>query len=508
MKPSDDLFRLIKSLDKNEKGYFKKNAQSGSGVKDKNYLLLFDAIDAQESYNEDALIKKFRGQSFVKQFSVAKNYLWELILKSQRAYRSGSSKFMRLNALMESGEVLFEKGLYEEAMKMWEKAKALAIAFDEKPFILDIETWKRRYYIDLKASEWEENTGPSFNLSFQLIESYHHTLLLQEKYLKIVKFYKTQPFFRSEEIKNEWAHFMEDDILIKEPQDFYGRLYFYYIHNLYALLQNDEESSFGTIKKIVELWDANPELKDAEPVRYIAAVNNYLVTLGKFNRNQEYLDYLDSFKPLELNSISKEAIFFEHWWLWKVSGFKMALDLEAYTKFYADTEADINKFSPYINKVRWMIIQYEIALLHLMNNDYNASLAIMNELIDAKDIDLRKDLQANVRIVYLLLHYDMQNNLLLDSITRSVKRYLLSNDFYYNTERVFIKHFNRLINAADKHERKKIFTDMLNELTIVFDENYTERVAFSNLNILRWINSKILDMPYPEMLKAATSEKK
>ena len=142
MKPSNDLFRLIKSLDKNEKGYFKKNAQGVSKGKDKNYLLLFDAIDAQEEYNEDALLKKFRTQAFSKQFSVAKNFLFELILKSQRSYRANSSKFMRLNALMENGEVLFEKGLYEEAIKMWDKAKYLANAFDEKPFILDIESGK------------------------------------------------------------------------------------------------------------------------------------------------------------------------------------------------------------------------------------------------------------------------------------------------------------------------------------------------------------------------------
>ena len=107
MKPSNDLFRLIKSLDKNEKGYFKKNAQGVSKGKDKNYLLLFDAIDAQEEYNEDALLKKFRTQAFSKHFSVAKNFLFELILKSQRSYRANSSKFMRLNALMKNEEELF-----------------------------------------------------------------------------------------------------------------------------------------------------------------------------------------------------------------------------------------------------------------------------------------------------------------------------------------------------------------------------------------------------------------
>ena len=46
---------------------------------------------------------------------------------------------------MENGEILFEKGLYEQALVAWDKAKKLAEAFDEKAFILDLEAWKRRF---------------------------------------------------------------------------------------------------------------------------------------------------------------------------------------------------------------------------------------------------------------------------------------------------------------------------------------------------------------------------
>ena len=501
MKPSNDLFRLIKSLDKNEKGYFKKNAQGVSKGKDKNYLLLFDAIDAQEEYNEDALLKKFRTQAFSKQFSVAKNFLFELILKSQRSYRANSSKFMRLNALMENGEVLFEKGLYEEAIKMWDKAKYLASAFDEKPFILDIESWKRRYYVDLKASDWEQNTDPSFEYSFKLLDSYKHTLLLQQKYVKIIKFYKTQPFFRDEETKKEWEKYIDDPLLKNEPEDFYGKLYYLYIFNLYHVLQGNEEAALLSITKIVNLWEDNPSLKEVEPVRYIAAVNNYLLVLGKFERKKEYKDFIDNFIPMEFNSISKEAIFFEHWWLWKAYGYKMELDFVGYKKFFEETEMDIHKFSPFINKVRWLIIRYENALMFMMESKYEKSLEIIDTLIDAKDIDLRKDIQANVRMVYLILHFELENNLLLDSLTRSVKRYLQSNEFYYETERVFIKYFNKLIFTANKTEKITVLTELRDELDRLFTENDRERVAFSNLNLVRWLTARITGVPFLELLQ-------
>ena len=92
MKKPDDLFKLIKSLEKAEKGYFKKFAQTHNKGAEHQYLKLFDAIDQQLEYNEPDLLKKFKSESFVKQLSVTKSYLWDLILKSQRAYRAQSSK--------------------------------------------------------------------------------------------------------------------------------------------------------------------------------------------------------------------------------------------------------------------------------------------------------------------------------------------------------------------------------------------------------------------------------
>lgn len=201
MKKNDDLFKLIKSLEKPEKGYFKKFAQTYSKTAEQQYLQLFDAMDAQKEYDEDAIIKKFRNTSLSSQISVAKNYLWELILKSQRAYRANTSKFMRLNALMENGEILFEKGLYQQALLTWERAKKLALDFDEKAFILDIEAWKRRYFVDLRADLWDQNVLPSFDATDKLLNQYTTTLAIQKIYFKALNTLKPIPISETLNIK-------------------------------------------------------------------------------------------------------------------------------------------------------------------------------------------------------------------------------------------------------------------------------------------------------------------
>ena len=57
MKPSAELFDLVKSLSKSEKRFFKLSSSLQTG--EKNYLQIFDAIEKQPNYDEAALKKQF-----------------------------------------------------------------------------------------------------------------------------------------------------------------------------------------------------------------------------------------------------------------------------------------------------------------------------------------------------------------------------------------------------------------------------------------------------------------
>jgi hypothetical protein len=58
MKPSNELFKLVRSLTKSEKRFFKLSSSLQSG--EKNYLKIFDFIEKQEVYDEDELKKAFK----------------------------------------------------------------------------------------------------------------------------------------------------------------------------------------------------------------------------------------------------------------------------------------------------------------------------------------------------------------------------------------------------------------------------------------------------------------
>ena len=104
MKPSTELFHLIKSLSKSEKRYFKLSSALQSG--DKNYLKLFEAIELQEEYNEDSIKEQFKAETFIKHLPSEKNHLYNLILKSLRGFYADNSAASILQEHLRNIELL------------------------------------------------------------------------------------------------------------------------------------------------------------------------------------------------------------------------------------------------------------------------------------------------------------------------------------------------------------------------------------------------------------------
>ena len=116
------LFDLIHSMSMSEKRHFKLYSLKHV-IGDKNqYTMLFDAIDKQKTYNE----KNLTELSFVKNLSAEKNYLYRLILKSLNAFHSKLNSKNKIYNWLQSIEVLYHKGLYQQALKLTKKASELA----------------------------------------------------------------------------------------------------------------------------------------------------------------------------------------------------------------------------------------------------------------------------------------------------------------------------------------------------------------------------------------------
>lgn len=126
---SERLFQIVKSLDKNEKGYFKKLSQrhSSKGSGDNAYLRLFDIIDKSTAYDEEKIKSAFAQAGFTN-LSAQKNYLYRQLLKSLRLYHSGSSITYQLHELLLDAQNMMGRKLDDAAFELLDEGIALAEA--------------------------------------------------------------------------------------------------------------------------------------------------------------------------------------------------------------------------------------------------------------------------------------------------------------------------------------------------------------------------------------------
>lgn len=142
---SDALYQLIHSLTRTEKGYVKKYCSRHVLGEGNDYVRLFDAVEALESPDETALKRSLKGSSMLKRLPSVKNYLYQQILEAMRNYHAAKSPEREITENLLDADFLWEKALYDQAMKRVRRAKELAERYDEYAFWLKTISWEKNY---------------------------------------------------------------------------------------------------------------------------------------------------------------------------------------------------------------------------------------------------------------------------------------------------------------------------------------------------------------------------
>ncbi|MEO0777892.1 MAG: hypothetical protein AAF146_15105, partial [Bacteroidota bacterium] len=144
--PSNKLYHLIQSLSGPEKRYFKLYARTTSGDKSSKYLQLFDAIEAQSTYDDEALIRTIYADQPIqsRKYSELKAYLYELILKSLQGFDENSSIDFRLKRQLQSVRVLYRRAHYDDALELLQKVQKVAVQYEAFDYQLEILRWQKQ----------------------------------------------------------------------------------------------------------------------------------------------------------------------------------------------------------------------------------------------------------------------------------------------------------------------------------------------------------------------------
>ena len=408
MKSKELLYELIHSLSKSEKRYFK--VFTSVHKESNNYIKLFDAIQAQKDYNEEALLKKFKNEDFVRQFSVAKNYLMNLILKSLSNHHQKAKKSIELNEFLSQIEILFWKGLYKLAHKKVKQAKKIAVNYDMLHYLLLINHWERRIidFLGIKidneeVAEETENYLNSYNKQMQM------QLLIKE-----MKETSQSTIKRTAETKQRVKKIFSHELMkLKEDEfnNFYTKLDYYFLKGIGYTFLGDSEKEFYYKKRAMEFLEENPHQIKENPIRYGSTVNNMLLYYHFQGYNEDYPKYLDKLKTIELKFDHTKSSFMDTMHNLQIGYYLHLRDKNKLKECLAEMLEWYNGKGAIKSMLARMICEYNIALVYYFLNDNKNCLKWCNScfnMFDMKAKKYRHDLAVSALMIMVLTYFDLK----------------------------------------------------------------------------------------------------
>ena len=143
----DNLFDLVKSLSKSEKRQFRLYAGRLGVNEDAKFMALFDILEKLSGYDEEEILKNKEIKK--KQLSNLKAHLYKQILISLRLNPIHQNVRLQLREQLDFATILYHKGLYNQSLKILDKAKTMALDSEEKNMAYEINLYYKTNLFEL-----------------------------------------------------------------------------------------------------------------------------------------------------------------------------------------------------------------------------------------------------------------------------------------------------------------------------------------------------------------------
>ena len=507
MAGSKDLFVLIRSLDKNEKRYFRLFASLQAG--EKNYLKLFDAIDLQKEYDEVEIIRKFQHEKFTKRFPVTKSYLYGLVLRSLRLYHENHSVGFEIKSLLNNAHILVSKGLFQQAIKNIASAKNLIQKHERRDFQYEAISLQRTI---MNAHNFQQNSLEDIHKMhaelkkdlLQLLTSNDYELLSN----KLYKFNSQQAFLRDKKQKQLVENIMSDPLLKDESlaTNLKSKQIFYAMHSNYHLMSGNLHKRYYYYGKLVNLYRQHSDLVAENPKRILLSLHKFIASCVRLRK------YAEAEKAIaELKTLSSVALYGKNMQL-KSLIFNYSVNLEQdmflqrgqFGKGVSNIayfEEGVKLYGKQIGPHPLMIVHFNICCLYFGARKYEEAKVQMNKMMYDPELHLKKDLYCVARILNLLIYYELGDFDVLEYTLRSTYQLLGRQEKLFRSEKLTLNFIRKFLSSKpDKITLKSMFRKMAGEIEEIERDPY-EKALLEYFDLISWVESKIRGCTFEEIIK-------
>lgn len=452
MQLSEQLFQLVKSLNKAEKGYFRKQVFNSGGNTQK-YMVMFNALDKMDAYTEDGL-KNLMGKDNTKgNLTNTKRYLLDLLTESLQQYNYKDLPIMQVNRLLQAVEVLIKKKLFELCHDHLDRAEKIALKYDLLTSQLTILNW--RYRLAIREGDYgplQQIEEQTYNKDVkQLLTDINDKWELLSVHGKLIAMSVHRGAGLSEEVKRVVGPLFEKYPIFQHQQTdiFSHKLLIHSSYSVYYRMIGDWDKAFEHGCQSVDLFRAYPEQIEMSPRNYMSVtVNlaNRCIVTGRFDRLLVQIGYLKDLleQPIakKNNDLSFElrSYLFEHELLYMhfTEQYHLVDDLSTTILEFIDLH------SSSIKKENLAIYYYYLGYGMYMNGSFDKGYQLLKTLLDDHKDIARVDLMICAQLVMFLMHYEMGNEHILPHQIKAINYYTKSRNTELDVLKVVLTYFKAL----------------------------------------------------------------
>lgn len=502
MLQSEELFHLIHGLSKTEKGYVVKFLSTFHS-KETNSIKMYKYVSQQKKPNDKELRSVLNNIKSDGAFSVAKNYLFKLILKALENYHLDNNIDLYIRHHLNQANLLFEKGRNKSSYKILDKIKKIANEYQLYVTLLEILSMQRK--LAMKMLDFSKTQELIYEEDIVL------GLYTQTKKYRDLAEDAMRKFFSAEGDEAQ-KYEMENIIGHESLQNynlattFLSKKNFLTIFAFYYYSINQPDISYDYSKRRLDLFYENHFSLKYYSRDFLASLNNVLYIgylLRRLNELKSHLAKVGEAKEFLINPNDLATVFYLNYHL--LNYYNAVGDFKT-SSIHCDTILnEYEEKSKLLNSNEKLVLQLHAAYSYFGNNQFRKSVFWLNRIKTSGKLDQNPEAQAFHTIFYLINHYELGNHELVFQMINSNNRALQKLKSFNELQLNIIE----LLSKATKVQKRRDHLELFKQLMLNIENSSLKTPAsgvFEDFDFVSWIQSKIEGRPFSEIVKSRVRE--
>lgn len=501
---NDAVFILVKSLTQAEKRHFKLYITRNQANESSKFVRLFEVMDASNFYNEESLLKKIPSISR-QQLPNIKNHLYGELLVALRLLHSGKNVDIQIREQIDFARILYNRGLIQQSLKILSKVKIMAKAHSH--FILTLEIMQFEKEIESRhiTRSFKGRAHELIEETSFVINQINEVTLLSNIALKMYELFLENGPVRDEEQSKLIEQIFRERIRdINEVQiSFFGKLYLHQSYCWYYMIQLDNAGYYRHADKWVELFHSDPDKIKDSPLSYIKAMHNLLNSLFIIGRHKKMVETISQLEKFYAQCIgvneNLEIQTFVYLYTALINRHFLEGSFTQGLELIPEIESKLEAYQQYIDSHRILVFYYKIASLYFGSGDSEEAISYLNKIINLKVGQLRSDIQCFARLLHLIAHYELGNIQLVESLIKSVYRFLFKMESLDDVLKEIFEFLRKSLTSKPRNIQQS-FIELRNKLELLSTSKYNRR-SYQYLDIVSWLDCKIENVPVQKVIR-------